>query len=452
MSQNPWTSPEPTSEDPFNHQNSEGSGQPEQAAPTASYHQAPPETPPTTAPYERPAQTYGSPAPATWYGDQPPPPQQGFYVTSPPPAPEKEKAPGGAKLIATALLAALLGGGVASAFDDNSPKVVQESITQNVTGGVNWNSTARTVANSVVTLSVEGDAGSGEGSGVVLDEGGTIVTNNHVVAAGGNSTIRVIVEDRAYRAKVVGADPTSDIAVVRLEVKPEIPLVPIKFIDSDKVQVGENVMAVGSPLGLQGTVTTGIVSALKRPVVTSQDSSSSNSDIVVTNAIQTSAPINPGNSGGALVNANGELIGINSSIATLSQAGSGQSGSIGIGFAIPSNQVKAIVEQILKTGKVDHAFLGITSRNTLVSEPSSPSMGMLGVELLTVANDSPAQKAGLKAGDVIVKFNDDVVTSQKGLVALVREAKPQEKVKLLVITSKGVKRTVEVTLGTLPPK
>lgn len=381
---------------------------------------------------------------------------------SPPPPPEATVLPqknesnrenSGVKLVATAILAALFGGGVVSSLEENTPTIVQESITQNVTGGVNWNSTVRTVADSVVTLSVQGDGGGGSGSGVVLDEAGTIVTNNHVIEAGGNSSVRVIIRDKAFKAKVVGSDPTSDIAVVRLEAKPEIPLRPIKFFDSDKVQVGENVMAVGSPLGLQGTVTTGIVSALKRPVVTTQDTVSSNTDFVVTNAVQTSAPINPGNSGGALVNANGELIGINSSIATISQGASNeQAGSIGIGFAIPSNQVKAIVDQILKTGKVDHAFLGITSSSTLVTSAASSLKGTLGVELLTIAEDSPASKAGLKVGDVIVKFNGDATTSEEALVAYVREAKPQDKVTLSVITSRGVQKEVPVTLGTIPPK
>ena len=376
------------------------------------------------------------------------------YVIPPQPLVSQPSTKAGV-MVATALIAALLGGGTVATFGhNNSPRIVQESVTQNITGGVNWNGTAKTVANSVVTLDVTSSSENGEGSGVVIDDAGTIVTNNHVVAAGGSDrVIKAVIGNKAYTVKVIGTDATSDLAVVKLVGKTEVPLVPIKFADSDKVQVGENVMAVGSPLGLQGTVTTGIISALKRPVVTTQRTATNNkSDYVVTNALQTSAPINPGNSGGALVNVNGELVGINSSIATLSQssASGAQSGSIGIGFAIPSNHVKNIIEQIMKHGKVEHAYLGITSTDAIISTAADKNTGILGVKLETVANGSPAAKAGLKVGDTITKYNGEAITSKEALVAAVREARPNDKAKFSIITSKGLPKDVDVTLGAIP--
>ncbi len=216
-----------------------------------------------------------------------------------------------------------------------SPTVVQGNAT-----APDWTAVAKAVSPSVVSIDVTTQQGSGAGSGVILDDNGHVLTNNHVVGdATGSGAINVTLADgRTYEATIVGTDPSTDLAVIKLASAPS-DLTPISLGDSAVLKVGDPVMAVGNPLGLSGTVTTGIVSALNRPVSTSEASPSPNgqtsSDTVVTNAIQTSAAINPGNSGGALVNAKGELIGINSSIASLGASEGSQSGNIGIGFAIP---------------------------------------------------------------------------------------------------------------------
>ena len=241
----------------------------------------------------------------------------------------------------------------------------------------NWSVTAGAVSPSVVAITVKSSQGGAQGSGVLIDAKGHIVTNNHVVAgAGGQSQLSVTLNDgRTYSASVVGTDPSTDLAVIKLDNAPS-DLTPIRAGDADTLKVGDPVMAVGNPLGLAGTVTTGIVSALNRPVTTSQEDnqqqdpfgqSQQQGEPVVTNAIQTSAAINPGNSGGALVNASGQLVGINSSIASVGSSGSGsQSGNIGIGFAIPVNEVTSIADQLIAGGKAEHAYLGVSTQDETV--------------------------------------------------------------------------------------
>ncbi len=217
-------------------------------------------------------------------------------------------------------------------------------------------------------------------------------------------------------------------------------------------------MAVGNPLGLSGTVTTGIVSALNRPVSTgavqqapqggqAPQGSQAPPDAVVTNAIQTSAAINPGNSGGALVNAKGELIGINSSIASLGQDSSGaQSGNIGIGFAIPVKEAKSIANQLIKSGKAEHAFLGVSSRDTVITDGSAKRAG---AQIVSVASGTPAAKAGLKNGDVITSVNGKPVDSATALVGQVRELAAGDQAQLTVFRD-GAKETIQVTLAVKP--
>jgi putative serine protease PepD len=301
----------------------------------------------------------------------------------------------------------------------------------------------------VVSITVQSGQGGGAGSGVVLNANGDIVTNNHVVAAeGSGGSITVGIGDKTYPAAVVGTDPSTDLAVIRLKQVPKN-LQPIDFGNSDTLNVGAPVMAIGNPLGLSGSVTTGIISALNRPVTTSaseqgQASGSDSSGVVVTSAIQTSAPINPGNSGGALVNASGQLIGINSSIASLSSGSSGsQSGSIGIGFAIPANQVRNITDQLIATGKARHAFLGITTDDGTATVDGATTSG---AAVRSVQPGSPAAKAGIQPGDVVVEMNSTNVTSGESLVGLVRARKVGEQVTLTIVRN-GSQQKVSVTLA-----
>jgi putative serine protease PepD len=345
---------------------------------------------------------------------------------------------------------------------------------------------AAKVLPSVVKLQIDMGSQSEEGSGVVLDPNGLILTNNHVVAAlnsapagasGGDgqgapdgplspggplgplgpvgpdggaapsgqqgpgpqamqATV-TLADGRTAPFTVVGADPSSDIAVVRAQGLTG--LTPIALGSSKDLKVGQNVVAIGSPLGLQGTVTTGIVSALDRPVATGGDGSNQNT---VLDAIQTDAAINPGNSGGALVNMNGELIGVNSAIASLggSSASSGaQSGSIGLGFAIPVDQAKRIADQLTSTGTATHASLGVQLSN----DASAP-----GASIAQVVDGGPAAAAGVPNGAVVTKVDDHVIDSAEGLVAAVRSKAPGDQVVLTYHDPSGASQTAQVTLGT----
>ena len=319
-------------------------------------------------------------------------------------------------------------------------------------GTVNWAATAAKVNPSVVSITVSSGSSGGEGSGVILDETGNIVTNNHVVSgAGENAEVDVTLNNnRTYKASVVGKDPSTDLAVIRIKDVPS--LTPIELGDDSKLVVGQPVMAVGNPLGLAGTVTTGIVSALDRPVTTSdseaESPSSTSNSTVVTNAIQTSAAINPGNSGGALVDGRGKLIGINSSIASLSrgEGSSSQGGNIGIGFAIPTQVVKNISTQLIKKGQAEHALLGIATQGTEVSNGKAT---LTAAKVSSVSAGSGAAKAGLRAGDAIISIDGEPVTSANSLVGQVRSRTVGSTVKLTLIRD-GKQRDVQVTLGAQP--
>lgn len=309
----------------------------------------------------------------------------------------------------------------------------------------NWTATASAVSPSVVAITVQTQGGGGQGSGVVIDDKGHVLTNNHVVTGGGEATkISVTLSDgRSYDATVAGTDPSTDLAVLTLKNPPDN-LEPAALGDSDALKVGDPVMAVGNPLGLAGTVTTGIVSALDRPVTTSGDESPAGStEPVVTNAIQTSAAINPGNSGGALVNASGQLVGINSSIATLGASQGSQAGSIGIGFAIPVNEAKAIATQLIDKGSAQHALLGVTSRDGAASDGSAQRAG---ASIAEVQPGTPAAEAGLRSGDVVVAVNGERVDSSLSLVAQIRERTVGDKVTLTVLRGgKELKLTATLT-------
>lgn len=384
------------------------------------------------------------------------------YLTAPTP---KKSRRGLATIAAVAILAAGVGGGTGVAVDralsgntataNSSVATGTSTVTKVVqanSSSPNWTVVADAVSKSVVSISVSTGQSGDEGTGVVLDNAGHIVTNNHVVSsAGSGATITVQVGNKTYPATVVGTDASTDLAVIKIA-NPPSSLTPISLADSSSVHVGDAVMAVGNPLGLADTVTTGIVSALNRPVVTQQVSTSvsdgSSGGNVYTNAIQTSAPINPGNSGGALVNASGQLIGINSSIASLSSSSTStsQSGSIGIGFAIPSNQVKDIADQLISKGSAQHAYLGISTQD---DSATLNGVSVQGAKVATVVSGSAAASAGLKAGDLIVGINGTTVGSSDALVALVRAADVGEKVTIDLIRGGG-QQSVTATLGTAP--
>jgi putative serine protease PepD len=315
----------------------------------------------------------------------------------------------------------------------------------------NWSVTAAVVSPSVVAITVTGSTGGGQGSGVIFDKLGHILTNNHVVTAGGSgSTITVTLSDkRTYDASVVGTDPSTDLAVIKLTNAPG-DLKPIALGDASTLTVGEPVMAVGNPLGLAGTVTTGIVSALNRPVTTSTDplGQQSGADPVVTNAVQTSAAINPGNSGGALVNAAGQLVGINSAIASLdsSSGSSSQSGNIGIGFAIPVNEARSIATQLITSGVATHPYVGVASKDGVVAD--GPAKRAAAV-LTNVVAGTPADKAGLRAGDAIIDVDGNSIDGSLSLVAQIRERNVGDKVSLTIVRN-GRTTTVSVTLTNKP--
>lgn len=308
-----------------------------------------------------------------------------------------------------------------------------------------WAGVAGAVSPSVVSIEVAGQAGQGAGSGVIWDAEGHVVTNAHVVE--GAQQVQVVLADgRRYAAGVAGSDPSSDLAVLSLEDAPQ-DLSPIAVGDDTALTVGAPVMAVGNPLGLSGTVTTGIVSALDRPVTTRAAGGRSAADqTVVTNAIQTSAAINPGNSGGALVNAAGELVGINSSIASIPVPGQAQAGSIGIGFAIPASKVRLIADQLIEDGTAEHAFLGVG-----LGDGSAEADGATrtGAAVAQVEPGSPAADAGLQEGDLIVAIDGEQVPSAIALVGQVRERGSGQETELELVRD-GELLTVPITLATRP--
>ncbi len=413
------------------------------------------------------------------------PPQQPPYPPTPGTtqgrAPRGSRGPGWSGVIAvglgTAVLASALTGGLVRAYDQTSTtSTSQTAAGSGSTGGngssggsaapaaplvpgtgsvPNWVGVAAAVEPSVVSVRVESGSGSGgEGSGVILDNAGRVVTNNHVVAeAGTGGKITVVLSDgRTYPATVVGTDPSTDLAVIKLTQAPT-GLKPASFGDSSAAKVGDPVMAVGNPLGLSDTVTTGIVSAVNRPVRTGgsqqQDpfgNGQAQTEQVVTKALQTDAAVNPGNSGGALVNASGRVIGITSSIASLGASSTGQAGSIGLGFAIPSNEVKDVADQLIGNGKVQHAYLGVTLTDGQVSvDGASRQAAVIG----SVGDGTPAANAGLRSRDAVIAVNGQLLDGADSLVAQVRAIHPGSKVTLTIVRD-GTKQDVQVTLTAKP--
>lgn len=358
--------------------------------------------------------------------------------------------------------------------DVATPEPVANSNSQNP----NWEAVAKAVRPAVVAISVETNNGSDQGSGSIIDSKGHILTNNHVVAgaADGNGIITVELYDgRLYKAKIVGRDVLTDLAVIKIENPPkDLTVAPLG--NSDNLKVGESVAAIGNPLGLSSTVTTGIVSALNRPVRVqavqggspdsedeqdpfglrryfgggmlqpSQPEKSTAPTEVTTNAIQVDAAVNPGNSGGPLFDSRGRIVGVTSSIASLSgsggSTGEGQAGSIGLGFAIPINQASMIATQLIDHGEAVHAALGVVVGQEVATVDK---VSRLGARVQEINSGSAADKAGLKQGDIITKIDGKPVKGSLSLVGFVRQYAVGDTVELTVVRD-GKEQKIPVTL------
>jgi putative serine protease PepD len=398
---------------------------------------------------------------------QPPAPWAPGYAPNPAPS----KTSRGRGLTAAVLAGALVLGGAAGvggsaifhAFNDdgttgtpsNSSSPFQATKTTVVPDGT-IEKVAQSVLPSVVKVNVTSSSGAGSGSGIILSKDGKILTNNHVVTgAGDNGTITVNFNDgTTKRAKVIGTDPVTDVAVIQAEGASD--LTPAALGNSSGLKVGQTVVAVGSPYGLNATVTTGIVSALNRPVSVSQaeetpqqlpfgapeqQQQQGQQDLSTTYpAIQTDAAINPGNSGGPLVDMSGRVVGINSSIRTASDNSTDQGGSIGLGFSIPIDEVLPIVNQITDHQDPTHARLGVS-----VSDVSGNTLTQ-GAQLRSIENSGAAAKAGLKVGDVITKVDDQVIDGSESLVATIRGHRPGDSVQVTYLRD-GKSHTVSTDLG-----
>ena len=296
---------------------------------------------------------------------------------------------------------------------------------------------AQRVLPSVVSIEAQSGRGGSTGSGFIIDSNGYILTNNHVIASSAMSggDIRVRLNDGfSYDAKVIGRDSSYDLAVIKI-VAPNLKA--LQFGDSDQVAVGDSVIAIGSPLGLSGTVTLGIISAKDRAVTAGENDAES----AFINALQTDAAINPGNSGGPLVNSTGAVIGVNSAIASLGTSFSGQTGSIGLGFAIPINQARKTADQLIKNGKATYPVMGIS-----VDMNYSGDGAMIAKTGVAIVPGGAAAKAGLKAGDIITEIDGRAVTSSEELIVAIRSHNVGEKIEVTYKRG-GTSKTVTLTLS-----
>ncbi len=323
---------------------------------------------------------------------------------------------------------------------------------------------------SVVTISVAGGSAAGTGSGVILDTEGHIVTNTHVVTLDGESAdnqIQVQTYDgHLYAGKLVGTDPLTDLAVIKIEASD---LRPIKFGDSSKLNVGDTTVAIGAPLGLSNTVTNGIVSALNRSITVAssappkgdtpespqspfdfwefgqgQPQQSQQSSQIYLPVIQTDAAINPGNSGGALLDAKGDLIGVNVAIAS---TGGTAAGNIGVGFAVPANVVKRIAGELIKNGAATHGLIGASVINVTLDQDISDK-SIVGASVKEISSGGAAEKAGLRPGDIVTSFNDVPITGSIDLTAQVRALAPGTTVPMTFVRDGQVQK-VDITVGSL---
>ncbi len=362
------------------------------------------------------------------------------------PSPKKSRL--GAAVIGGAAVTALLGGAVGGAVgytvaSNNSTPTV--AIASSESGSVGANLAAATgntvvdlaaaVQPAVVQLDVSGGSGSGTGSGFVISPDGYIVTNNHVAGpAGKDGSINVTFADgKTATGKLVGASPDYDLAVVKVD-RTGLDSVPMGA--SRDLKVGQSVIAIGSPLGLQGTVTTGIVSALDRPVTAGE----AQGDTSFINAIQTDAAINPGNSGGPLINAAGEVIGVNSAIASMGSS-AGQAGSIGLGFAIPIDTVKRITNELIKNGSASTPVIGVQLDTGYTGD---------GAKIGEVTSGGAAEAAGMQSGDVITKIDGKKVVDSTALVVAIRSNAPGDTITLTVVRDGDQVIQLPLTLKSAP--
>lgn len=450
----PWSSPEGAW--PL----TRGSGYPAASAPAAT-DASPAGYPPASAPTQPvgSAPTGYAPAPATTAGASPAPPYAwpapgSWQGGGAPEAPRGDRPRGrrrkgvAASVVVLLVLVALLAGLVLGALGARwlwpssssgsalpaAGNPVSTSRAPDSVAGI-----AAAALESTVFIEVFGGDTASSGSGMVLREDGYIVTNNHVIdaAADGGGTVAVTLADGSQLpAEIVGRTADYDLAVLRVD---EDGLTPLPLADSDAVVVGDPVVAVGAPLGLEGTVTSGIISALNRPV----QAGGSGEGASFINAIQTDAAINPGNSGGPLINIAGEVIGINTAIA---QAGGQQTGSIGLGFSIPSNQVRRTAEQIIETGRATYPVIGVSLDTRYQGEGVQVLEDDAGAATPAVTPGGPGDLAGIEPGDVITHFDGQPVTTPSELIVAVRSRAPGDTVVLTVQGDDGQEREVEVVL------
>jgi putative serine protease PepD len=414
-------------------------------------------------------------------------PSGSSFASDPAHAPKRKAAFGVPTLVASMVAAGLIGGGVAAGSNALLGDRLAPSASSNTTqaGPVIVNNredvnaitaAALKASPSVVTIKATSGSDGGTGSGIILDTQGHVLTNTHVVTLDGkaaNATMEVRTSDgKVYSAKIVGTDPLSDLAVIKID-NPS-GLVPATLGDSGKLNVGDTAVAIGSPLGLTGTVTDGIVSTLNRTISVASSAapkdgadnsqggdqgfqfappgggetpSTADQGSISINVIQTDAAINPGNSGGALVNTKGEIIGVNVAIASAGgDAASGSSsGNIGVGFSIPINHAKRVAQEIISSGKATHGQFGVSVKPKAAG--SSSSGFSVGAEVATVESGSAADKAGIKVGDVVTKFQNLTISDPNQLTAAVREQAAGATVKVTVLRG-GQLKDVDVTLGT----
>jgi putative serine protease PepD len=411
-------------------------GQPETGSPASAGTEA------STTPLGYPAAPDHPAPPGPPYGYQPASPAaSGPYPAGPVSAAGPAPGPGRVGRAAVTVVAAValaLGSGVTGGLLvhqlDRDPVSSATGTRSTSTAPIVDRSSLASIAAQVQPSVVDISTGSGEGSGVVLTADGAILTNNHVVDTARGGTVEVTFSDgRSAQAKIVGTDPVGDLAVIKAQGVSG--LTAATFGDSDALQVGDTVLALGSPLGLQGTVTAGIVSALHRTIDEGGEQpspfSQGSARRSIGDAIQTDAAINPGNSGGPLVNTAGQVIGINTAIATSGQA----AGNIGVGFAIPSNKAKSAAEQLMRGGKVSHPYLGVSVTN-----------GDGGALIADVTAGSPADKAGLRKGDLITRAGSRAVSNANDLVGAVQAGKAGDEL-VLTVKRDGSDRQVTVRLA-----